>query len=89
MKTREHIKHKIFLLIILAIAAGILTLTTNKSNIGKKINHNTPKVSQEKDTKMYNCDNNQDKTVAQNLKEGDIDLTDKTCLFIGCGGFTY
>ncbi len=90
MRTLKELKYKFILLIILAIAVGALILTIPKKTVSKQTaTNNNPKVAQEKKTMKFDCNTYQKKTIAKNLKEGDIDLTNKSCLYVGCGGFTY
>lgn len=86
MQTRAQIKHKILLLIILGIAAGFILLLPHK-NIINKITQITPNVN-ERENIYANCEG-PNKTNAKILAQHEIDLTDKTCLYVGCGGFSY
>ena len=87
MHTRAHVRYKILVLIILAIAAGFILLLPQKNIINKKITQITPNVSEKKDINT-NCEG-PNKTFAKILDQHEIDLTDKTCLYVGCGGFSY
>jgi hypothetical protein len=86
MQKRVRIKHKILLLIILGIAAGFILLLPHK-NIINKISQVTPNVSEKKD--IYTKCEGPNKTYSKILAQNEIDLTDKTCLYVGCGGFSY
>lgn len=88
MQTKMHIKNKILLLMILAIAAGIILVLPQKNTTSKKTAQPTAQVNQKQNKETFNCDK-PNKAVAKVLDQNEIDLGEKTCLYVGCGGFTY
>ena len=89
MKQHNTLLNKIILLIILSIAAGMLSFLPQANSKQKELSKNSLKIQENDQKDTINCINPANSEISTLTEAQKNKIAPQECLYLGCNGFNF